>query len=223
VTLFRDINDGTTLHEWSEFSTGRSFTCKANQTTFVNLHQQAPELADQVGSVYMVSHARAAQQAGFSAFVKVNWNNGLGDLPDGASADGEVQLKLDGSNSFIVRQFLTVDAWECEERGAIIGLRAIMNQDRTFQVSVNEVYVDTGWGDAWGCREGMTDAVRDGAADAAARLKTGLQDLAMLVGQHPRYYFVPGFTMREFDLIGGGDLPVKPVTKVPVSGVLTRK
>lgn len=222
VTLFADINNGTTLHDWSEFSTGRSFTCKANQSLLVNLHQQAPELADRVGSVYLVSHARQAVQAGFSAFVKTNWNNATADLPDGASADGDVQLKLDGSNSFILRQFLTVDAFECEERGAIMGLRAIMNADRTFQVSVNEIYVDTGWGDLWGCRDGMKDAVSAGAQDAANQLKAGLENLAMLVGQHPRYYFVPGNTMREFDLMGGADLPVKQITKVP-TGVFTRQ
>ncbi|HWA74323.1 MAG TPA: hypothetical protein VG937_18390 [Polyangiaceae bacterium] len=220
VVLFADINNGATLHEWSEFSTGHAFSCKANQTLLVNLHQQAPEIADRVGSIYLVSHARQAVQVGFSAFVKSNWNNALADLPDGASADGDVQLKLDGSNSFVLRQFLTVDAWECEERGAIFGLRAIMNQDRTFQVSVNEVYVDTGWGDSWGCRDGMTDAVRAGAQDAANQLASGLHDLSMLAGNHPRYYFVPGFSMRDFDLVGGGDLPVKPVTKLPTKGAV---
>lgn len=223
VVLFRDINNGATLHDWSEFSTGHAFSCKANQTLSVNLHQQAPELADRVGSIYLVSHARQALQAGFSSFVASNWNNATSDLPDGASADGGAQLKLDGQNSFILRQFLRVDAWECEERGAIFGLRAIMNQDRTFQVTVNEVYVDTGWGDAWGCRDGMTTAVRNGARDAATRLASGLSDLTLLAGDHPHYYFVPGFTLRDFDLVGGGDRLLPPITKVPLTQLTLSK
>ncbi len=215
VVLFGAINNGATLHDWSEFSKGHAFSCKANQTLSVNLHQQAPELADRVASIYLVSHARQALQVPFSSFVASNWNQGLTSLPDGASADGGAQLKLDGDTSFTLRQFLRVDAWQCEERGAIFGLRAIMNQDRTFTVSVIEVYVDTGWGDAWGCRSKMTTAVRNGAQDAAKRLATGLHDLSQLAGQHPRYYFVPGFTMREFDLVGGGDPPLPPLVRTP--------
>jgi hypothetical protein len=214
VVLFKDYNNGTTLHDWSEFSVGHAFSCKANQTLSVNLHQEAPELADNVGSIYLVSHARQAFEAGFSAFVRSNWNQSIG-----SSADGDVQLKLDGQNSFVLRQFLNVDSWECEERGAILGLRAIMNQDRTFSVSVIEVYVDTGWGDSWGCRDGMTDGVRSAGVAAAAQLAGGLYNLTALAGTHPHYYFVPGYTMREFDLVGGGDRPVISVGAVPVAPV----
>jgi hypothetical protein len=219
VVLFKDINNGTTLHDWSEFSVGRVFTCKANETRSVNLHQEAPELADNVGSIYLVSHARKAFQAGFAAFVRSNWNQSLGSLSDGASADGGAQLRLDGQNSFVLRQFLDVDAWECEGRGAIFGLRAIMNQDRTFTVSVIEVYVDTGWGDSWGCRDGMTAGVRSAAVGAAAKLADALHNLSALAGAHPHYYFVLGETMRDFDLVGGGDRFLVPLDDVPVAPV----
>lgn len=222
VVLFRDINDGTTLHDWSEFSTGHAFSCKANETISINLHQDAPEIADAVNSIYLVSQAQQAVQVAFSAFVKSNWNAGTADLPDGATADGDVQLKLDGQNTFVLRQFLRVDDWRCEERGAIFGLRATMNQDRTFQVSVIEVYVDTGTGDLWGCRDDMTTAVRNGAQDAANRLADGLQALAQLAGSHPHYYFVPGFTMRDFDLVGGSDRPRTVVPKFPITPVVVR-
>jgi hypothetical protein len=62
----------------------------------------------------------------------------------------------------------------------------------------------------------MKTRVRAGAQDAAGRLASGLADLSQLAGQHPRFYFVPGFTMREFDLVGGGDLAVKPGLALPV-------
>lgn len=214
VMLYDFYNTGTSLATWSQFGKGRPVSCKAGQTVTVNLHQQYPELADNVGSVYFLAHARQAKGVGFSAFVLSNWNQGLGDLPDGATASQGPTMTLKGSTSFTLRQDLELDAWECGARGAFFTLTALMNQDRTFTVYVSDLYVDTGWGDSWGCRDSMKSSLQSGAADAATKLKNGLQSLAQLAGTHPRYYFVPQWNLSEFDLWAGGEAPSIVVTNI---------
>lgn len=213
VMLYDSYNTGgneTTgdFAAWSEFGTGRFVSCTAGQSVAVDLHQQLPELADRVASIYFMTHARHTTEAGFSAFVKSNWSAGLANLPSGAAADGEPQLKLLSSESFKLRQNLKLDDWRCGARGAHFVLNAMLSAERKFSVTVSEEYVDTGWGDAWGCRDGMKKKLHAGAVDAANRLAPGLDKLSAQVGAHARSYLVPFFNLSEFDLFGGGDAAV---------------
>jgi hypothetical protein len=53
----------------------------------------------------------------------------------------------------------------------------------------------------------MESELKDAAADAAHQLRNGLNDLLTYVGDHPRYYLVPTWSIREFDLYAGGEPP----------------
>ncbi|HMJ12831.1 MAG TPA: hypothetical protein VK524_15520 [Polyangiaceae bacterium] len=218
VMLYNSYNTGTTLDSWSEYGTGRPVYCTPGQTVTVELHQQIPELADRVSSIYFLNHARQAKLAGFSSFVTTNWNAALQDLPDGASANGPPRFRLTGASTFKLRQNLTLDDWKCGDRAAHFVLTAYMYQDRTFSVYVTESYVDTGWGDAWGCRDKMKSALAAGARDAAAQLRGGLQSLLQIVGTHPRYYFYPAHDLSQFDVAGGGESGII-VNLPPTTGV----
>jgi hypothetical protein len=74
-------------------------------------------------------------------------------------------------------------------------------------VTVSETYADGGWGDAWGCRSRMESDLKAGAADAAHQLADGLNDLLAFIGDHPRYYRAPNWSIREFNLYAGGESP----------------
>ena len=74
-------------------------------------------------------------------------------------------------------------------------------------MTVSETYVDGGWGDAWGCRSLMESNLKAEAADAAHQLADGLNDLLAFIGDHPRYYLAPYWSIREFNLYAGGEPP----------------
>lgn len=205
VTLFDAWNTGTSLGSWSPYSKAAMLSCAANQVQQKNLHYDAPELADRVASVYFVGHASKSSTALFSSVVISNWNAALQELPSGATASGGPILQLRGSSLFSLRQNLKLDDWKCGKRSAYFILNASMNQaDRTFSVTVASSYVDSGWGDSWGCRDKMKSALDSAAVDAAADLDAGLESLAQIVGTHPRYYLFPLASLADFDIAGGG-------------------
>lgn len=190
---------------WSEFATtAKPYYCNPGETVSINLHNDAPAFADRVGSVYMVTHGRAHNSVAFSTFLTNAWTAQLDNLPSGAEASGPVRLWLRSKSTFRLRQNLRLDDWRCGERGGILELQARILADGTFSVIVVSTYVDTGWGDAWGCRSRMQSGLASGATTAAGDLRNGLNQLRQLVGTHPRYYFTPTWSIREFELSGGG-------------------
>jgi hypothetical protein len=196
----------TAANMWSEFGKyARPFYCAPGQTVDINLHTEAPELADQVGSVYFVAHARQAHGIPLSDLVTDAWTEQLADLPSGAKADGGPRLQLIAFFAFALRQDLKLNHWACTERSANLRLFASLNQDGFFSVSVSETYVGDGTGDAWGCRGKMEDKLETAAANAAHELRDGLNALMALVGDRPRYYLAPTWSIREFDLYAGGE------------------
>jgi hypothetical protein len=197
----------TAANMWSEFGDAQPFYCEPCQTEEINLHTDASWIADRVGSVYFVAHARQAHVIPLSVLVTNSWMQQLDDLPSGAEADGGPRLHLISFFAFTLRQNLTLDHWSCGDRGAYFKLFASLNQNGSFSVSVSETYVDSGWGDAWGCRSQMESELKDAAADAAHQLRDGLNGLFALVGDHPRYYLAPTWSIREFDLYAGGEPP----------------
>jgi hypothetical protein len=203
IALMDSYNTSSGLGGWSEFSKGDSIYCNPGETKGVELHTDLPALADNVGSAYFVAHAVDAGGFDFSYFLKNSWDSKLGDLPSGATAKGGGKLRLIGETGFRLRQDLTLDDWKCGARGGILELQAHMFQDRHFSVIVASTYVDTGWGDAWGCRGKMQQALQSAATDAAAKLEDGLEQLILLAGEHSRFYFVPYSGVRNFEVYGG--------------------
>jgi hypothetical protein len=204
TTLFGAWNTGTSLATWSPYSDGPFLSCAAGQVDQISLPYEWPELAGKVASAYFVNHANKVTIALFSSVVASNWNAALQNLPSGASAVGGPIFQLEGPTSFTLRQNLKLDDWKCGDRSAHMILRAFMQQDRTFNVIVATTYVHTGWGDSWGCRTKMKNALDSAAVTAAQDLDAGLESLAQLVGTHPRYYFVLYGDLSDFDIAGGG-------------------
>ena len=200
VTLF------TASNMWSEFGEyARPFYCEPCQTTEINLHTEGPELADQVGSVYFVAHARQADSEALSDFVADAWTQQLADLPSGTKADGEPRLQLISFFAFTLRQNLKLNHALCVERPAHFELFASLHQSGSFSVSVSETYVNSAWDDFLGCRDLMEDSLEDGAAGAAHKLRDGLNAFLALMGDYPRYYLAPTWSIREFYLYAGGE------------------
>jgi hypothetical protein len=195
----------TASNMWSEFGDAQPFYCQPCQTVEINLHTDASWIADKVGSVYFVAHARQADDIPLSNLVTDSWTQQLTDLPSEAKADGEPRLQLISFFAFTLRQDLKLNHWACTERGAYLKLFAALSQNGFFSVSVSETYVGDGTGDAWGCRGKMEDKLETAAANAAHELRNGLNDLLAFVGDHPRYYLTSTYSLREFDLFAGGE------------------
>jgi hypothetical protein len=205
VVLFNTKNTSTNFGAWSESGSGRPLDCEPGETVTINLHTQAPLWADNVGSVYFVSHAREAKTSYFSSVMEKVWQAELDDLGGGAEADGGPRIRLTSSTRFTLRQDLVLDDWRCGEHDANFTLKAHLYQNGRFSVSVANSYVHTGWGDSFGCREEMRQSLKKKAIEVAGKLEDGLDLLASGAGDHPRYYLVPSWSMREFELVAGGE------------------
>jgi hypothetical protein len=151
----------------------------------INLHMEAPELADKVGSVYFVAHARQADDAPLPTLVTNAWRQQLDDLPSWAEANGGPRLRMISFFAFTLRQNLELDDWKCGDRCAHFELLASLHQDGYSSASVGTTSVDSGWGDAWGCRSKLEGVLKATAADVARDLTDGLNAIWVLVGDHP--------------------------------------
>jgi hypothetical protein len=216
VMLHTGRHTSSDLRRWSALGVGYPIHCSANTTRLVNLHTDAVQLADRVGSVYFVAHARDIQLAYPSDLIERVWPRALQQrMPAGARADGAVQLRLMSPSWFTVTQKLKLDDWRCGGRAAYLQLSAHLRVSRApsddsadyFNVHANS-YVDDAWGDLWGCRERMEDRLRSAANAGAADLEARLNQLAnAFVRGHSRYYMVPLYRLSDFWLVGGGDPP----------------
>jgi hypothetical protein len=206
VVLFSAQNTATTFGSWSAGGSARPVDCAPGQTVNLNLHTADPTLADKVGSAYFVRHANKSVEQAFSSLVVNGWNAAMEELPSGASAKGDPKLKMTSGARFTLRQDLTLDDALCGDRPGLLNLAAQLYQDRHFVVTVINTYVDTGWGDAWGCRDKMKKKLDEAAAAGAEDFEDGLEQLLalQLPVSYPRYYFEPSWSVREFDIVGGG-------------------
>jgi hypothetical protein len=195
---------------WNQFADdAQAFDCDPGETVDINLHTEAPELADKVQSVFFVAHARQVGIFPFEALVRFFWNERLrDDPPSGGEAKGEPLLWLISTHAFLLRQNLELDHWLCGAHSAHMILHGTLHHNSRFSVLVNETYVDGGFGDAWSCRSKMESELADGAVDAAHDLEDSLNDSVLgNIGDHPRYYFTPSFggSVRAFLLWYGGE------------------
>jgi hypothetical protein len=207
VMLFRAKNTAASVFSWTENSADRRLECDPGGVAEMNLHTDAPGLADKLGSGYLIAHARAAEIGFFSVPLLNQWNAELAEM-DGATADGEPELRLGSSTGFRIRQDLVLDSWQCGEHDAELELLAHMFDDGHFNVIVASTYVDTGLGDSlFGCRTAMEHALDEAAVEAAHELADGLETLLQFAADdHPHYYFVPRNSLHDdFQVAGGGD------------------
>lgn len=188
------------IGDWYDNAEGRPLACGPNETAEFNLHQLAPLLADGVDSAYLVSHAVDAVTAPFSWPFEAAWAAGLEQLPSEASADGELELRLASATSFTLRQNLTLDHLVCTERSAHVALRTHLFPDGHFDVNVSSTYVDTGFGDLWGCNDTMSEILADAAVSLTVQLEASLG--VLVPGSDGPYYFVPEWNLREFLIVG---------------------
>ena len=215
VLLFKDYNTSSTLSGWSPYGTAYRIHCRPGEVKSVNLHVSATGYADRVGSVYFVSHANDAHEFAFTDFFTLEWNAQMAAMAGyHVSPDGDVELRLVSNTRFRIVQFLNLDHEVCEARGGRMELDVLMNQNGTFTVNVIDTYVDTGWGDAWGCRDRMKSSLDTGAHTAAQKLDTSLENMLTIYGTAPRDYFTPTSSLRNFRLMTGGTSD-EPVTKGP--------
>jgi hypothetical protein len=210
ITVLNAANAGTDTSAWSAAGLGFTLTCNPGQTVTANLHTQAPNLADAVGSAYFLVHASHKSQILFSTVVASNFNSS--SFPDGVTAPSSVELRMWNSDEFSLHQDFQLDAAACEARGGYITLLAVINSQQKFiTVFVTDAFVGDGLGDVLGCHDQMLNALQKGANDAASQLTSALTGLMQLAGNHTRYYFAPVFGLSEFALAAGGDPSVQAV------------
>jgi len=207
VVFFATHNTAPNLYDWHDYNDdGRRMSCDPGGTVELSLHTNGGRWADNVASAYFLADARESIEIEqFSTLIQNGWDEALDNLPSGADADTGAELRITGSRSFRLHQELRLDDWKCGGRDAQFELRGQMASDGDWDVIVISTYVDTGWGDYWGCRSKMQNALKDAAQDATYELETGLLDLMLLAGDHPRYYLVPGWGLDEFGLHAGGE------------------
>jgi hypothetical protein len=208
VVLFDAYNaSNTSFSSWSHTG-GRTalIECSPYQTVTVNLHTNFPDLADRVGSAFLVNHAvRHGLVDYFLATFQSAWDVELDDMPDGVTP-GRTYMWMSTSHRFHIRQFLTIDSWACTARGAVFEYSILMRDDETFSVSVTDSYVNYGFGDAWSCRDTMKAKLDDSIRRSSTDLAAGLHDLLhAFAPDHARYYFVPRASLASFDLFYGAD------------------
>jgi hypothetical protein len=212
VLLFKEFNTAPGIGDWATYGNGHRIHCYAGETKSVNLHVDASAFADHVGSVYFVSHAREAAEFAFTDFFTLAWEARMAEISGyHVSPDGGPHLRLASSSRFNVVQYLHLDDEFCGARGGILELAAQLYQDGHFGVIVVSTYVDTGWGDTWGCRDIMENKLTSGALKAASKLAEALDDVLAIYGTQPRDYFTPTYSLREFRLMTGGTPPEPPI------------
>lgn len=205
VVLFTAHNaSNTSFSAWSHTGgSGGSINCVSGQTVSVNLHTSKPELADRVGSAFLVTHASNAGNFNFTDYFGPAWEVALEDLPS-AATPGRTDMWLESTTRFRIRQYLTIDHWACTARSAVFEYRVTMNSNRTFTATVTDSYVDSGFGDLWDCKNKMQATLDSSIAGATDDLEQGLADLVGLMAPgHDRYYFVPDVRLNIFDVFHG--------------------
>ena len=212
VVLFDAYNlSNTSFASWSYIGgSSTRIECLPGQTVTVNLHEQAPALADRVASAFLVHHAKDVGYQNFSTVINTFWQVALQELPSEATATG-TEWRLTTTRTFRLRQRLRIDHWACTERNALFEYSVRMNEDHTFTATVTDTYVDYGFGDSLGCRDKIKSTLDAAVSSARTKVEDGLRYyIRFFVPGHARYYFVPDGSLREFDLFYGADVEEDP-------------
>ena len=209
VVLFESWNqsntDFTNWDRYADANRGGTINCVAGQTVIVNLHEQFPLIADDVGSAFVTTHARDVSRFRFTDNFEQAWGGVLDNLQDGASAE-RTHIWLTTTRTFRIRQYLTLDHAACSERGAVFEYLVRLTSSNTFTVLVTDSYVDYGFGDLWGCHDMMKADLDASISDGTDDLEVGLAALVdAFAPDHERYYWIPDRSLRHFDMFFGAD------------------
>lgn len=124
-------------------------------------------------------------------------------LGPGATAKG-TRIWLDDFQDFHIQQMLEVDSPYCTARGAVFEIRvnlSMANYKPVFKGYAVSQYVDSGFGDLWGCHDGMVRDLGQGVSNAITSLQAKLPSLVLSLGpESPTYYFAPQGTTSDYDL-----------------------
>ena len=189
--------------DWSEFSRGTTLECQPYHGAAVNLGTIGYD--NRITAAALVAHTVSGAGFSYSAFFDQIWHDHLLDVPDGVTA-GTSEIWLESWHSYRIYQHFTLSHLGCSDRDAAFDLRVSVStasgQPR-FATTITSVWVSYGFGDAWGCHDGMLAKLQAGAQDAANQLDTSLPGFVLGVAgitSSPTYYFMPDDSTRSFEI-----------------------
>lgn len=189
--------------DWSEFSRGTTLSCDAYHGAAVNLANVGYD--NRINAAALVAHTVNSSGFSFSTFFDQIWSDHMKDLPDGATAAG-TEIWLQGWHAFRVYQHFTLSHLGCSDRDAEFDLRvsvANINGLPVFTTTIASTWVAAGFGDAWGCHDGMLAKLQSAAQDAADKLDSSLPGFVLGVAgmsASTTYYFVPEAATETFEI-----------------------
>lgn len=201
--------------DWGEFSSGTMMECAANQVATINLATQggSRDLNDKINAAALVAHVRSSDNGtheigSFSTIFNALWKTGLDTqlAKSGNATNQGTRTWIDDFHTLHVWQSLQISHSFCTSRGAVFELRIIMTDVAfrpAFQAQPISSYVDYGFGDAWGCHDGMLNSLNSSINDIAAQLPSQLGErIAQLLpnASSVSYYFAPEGATQDYDV-----------------------
>jgi hypothetical protein len=194
--------------DWSQFSDGTSIDCLPGQTTDVNLTSitNPRALDNKINAAALVTHVRASDgkphSIPFSTYFDAEWKTNLkAQLPSSAKLK-DTYIWLDDFQDVHIEQFLQLDSAACTARTAKFEIRISLsaaNFKPVFHIYALSTSVDTGFGDFWGCHDGMASSLNDGVNKIIASLNGALPALVP-INNSPTFYFAPEGRTRDFGI-----------------------
>ncbi len=193
--------------DWSQSSSGTMIECAPGLTTDLNLASitNPRTLDNKINAAALVDHVRTSDNkthyVPFSTFLSAVWKTQVQNLGSGATAK-TTYIWLDDFQDIHVQQFLQLSSFWCSSRGAVFDIRinvSAANFKPVFKVYGISQYVDSGFGDAWGCHDGYGQALSAGVASASAKLEAQLPQLVPGTSSGI-YYFAPEGSTQDYDL-----------------------
>jgi hypothetical protein len=195
--------------DWGQFSSGTMIECRPGLTTSINLATQTlgRDLNDKIGAAALVAHVRSVDNAphgvtSFSTLFSSVWKTQMQSLGSGATAKW-TQIWLEDFQDIHVEQALQLDSTWCSARDATFEIRINLSAlpfKPVFKVYAVSEWVATGFGDAWGCHDGMGHALSSGVNNASTQLESQLPQLVLNDPSSSTYYFAPEGNTDDYDL-----------------------
>lgn len=195
--------------DWGEFSSGTMIECTPNQAATINLTADTlgRDLNDKIGAAGLVAHVRSSDNlthgvSGFSTLFGSVWRKQMQSLGGGATAK-DTRIWVEDFQDIDIWQMLQVDSPWCSARGAVFTMRINLSASAfrpVFKVYATSLYVDSGFGDMWGCHDDMVKELNAGLAAASKQLESQLPNLVLGNPSSAVYYFAPEGNTQDYDL-----------------------
>jgi hypothetical protein len=194
--------------DWSQSSSGTMLECNPGQTASVDLSSQtlSRNLDNKINAAALVAHVRASDNLphdiGFSFLFSSVWKTNMQSLPSGATPLW-TQIWIEDFNDIHIEQAVQLDSFWCTARDSVFDMRINVSASAfkpVFKVYPLQVYVPTGFGDSWGCHDGMVSKLNDALISAKAKLESQLPQLVLGNPSSSVFYFDPESTTQGYDL-----------------------